>query len=215
MRIVGYGVELKRLTVNDIETVRHHRNSEKINQYMEYRDYISFEQQLNWFNSINNSNNNYFIIEHKGKEVGLIYGAEINWENKTTGNGGIFIWDINYWETATPTASSFLLTDTSILLGLKKTYIKVLSSNHRAIEFNKSLCYRLLPSQEGVINQQYELDIEDYKKLRLSLRQRLFHEKDYKNLTIHFDKENEIDLFYLHLIENQPTENTIDFTITF
>jgi len=213
MIISGYGIVLRRLTQDDIELVREHRNSERIQQYMEYRQEITAEQQLSWFNSINNFNNNYFVIEHHGKKVGLIYGADINWETKTTGNGGIFIWDATYWETATPTASSFLLTDTSILLGLKKTYIKVLSNNPRAIEFNKSLGYNLLPNQEGILNQQYVLDIEDYKKVRSTLRQRLFKPNDYQELTINFNGADSIDQFYVKLIEQQPKENKVDFIL--
>jgi RimJ/RimL family protein N-acetyltransferase len=213
MLISGYGIQLRRLTIEDIELVRQHRNSERIQQYMEYRKEITPEEQLTWFNSINNLNNNYFVIEHQGEKVGLIYGADINWKTKTTGNGGIFIWNSTYWETATPTASSFLLTDTSILLGLEKTYIKVLSTNHRAIEFNKSLGYQLLPNQEGVLNQPYELDINNYKKLREILRKRLFKANDYQQLTIDFNDKNKIDKFYVELIKQQPKENKVDFTI--
>ncbi len=213
MIISGYGIVLRRLTIEDIELVRQHRNSERIQQYMEYRQEITAEQQLTWFNSINNIHNNYFVIEHQGKKVGLIYGADINWETKTTGNGGIFIWDATYWETATPTASSFLLTDTSILLGLEKTYIKVLSTNQRAIEFNKSLGYQLLPNQDGILNQQYVLNIEDYKKVRSTLRQRLFKPSDYATLTINFNDTDSIDQFYVELIAKQPEENKVDFII--
>ena len=213
MIISGYGIVLRRLTTDDIELVRQHRNSERIQQFMEYRQEITAEQQLAWFNSINNVNNNFFVIEHQGKKVGLIYGADINWETKTTGNGGIFIWDATYWETATPTASSFLLTDTSILLGLEKTYIKVLSNNPRAIEFNKSLGYRLLPNQEAILNQQYVLNIEDYKKVRATIRQRLFKPTDYAELTINFNETDSVDQFYVQLIEKQPAANKVDFTI--
>lgn len=213
MLISGYGIVLRRLTIDDIELVRQHRNSERIQQYMEYRKEITPEQQLKWFNGINNINNNYFIIEHHNKKVGLIYGADINWDTKTTGNGGIFIWDANYWETATPTASSFLLTDTSILLGLEKTYIKVLSTNQRAIEFNKSLGYKLLPNQAGILNQQYVLHIEDYKKVRSNLRKRLFKPQEYEELKIEFNPNNKIDQFYIDLINKQPKENKLEFAI--
>ena len=213
MVISGYGIVLRRLTIDDIELVRVHRNSERIQQFMEYRQEITTEQQLDWFNSIDNIHNNYFVIEHQSKKVGLIYGADINWETKTTGNGGIFIWDASYWETVTPTASSFLLTDTSILLGLKKTYIKVLSNNHRAIAFNKSLGYQLLPNQEEVLNQQYLLDIDDYKKVRSTIRQRLFKPTDYAKLTINLNDANSIDQFYLELIAKQPKDNKIDFIL--
>ena len=213
MRILGYGIELKRLTLEDIELVRQYRNSEKIKQYMEYRDHISKEQQLNWFNSVNNINNNYFVIISDKKKVGLIYGANIDWNKKETGNGGIFIWDMNYWNSNTPGTSSFLLTDTSILLGLKRTYIKVLKTNTRAISFNKSLGYELLPGQENIYNQKYVLDIERYKEKRDALVKKIFPHIKNNKVKIIFENDNVINAFYINLINNLPESNKINFEI--
>jgi hypothetical protein len=57
-----------------------------------------------------------------------------------------------------------LLTEISFLLGLERTYIKVLRDNLRAIAFNRNLGYELLPGQENVLNQSYVLTKENYYK---------------------------------------------------
>ncbi len=162
MIISGFGIKLIRLRHEHIEFVREKRNSEKINQYMEFRDEITTEMQEKWFQSINNKFNNYFIIEFQGEQIGMIYGSSVNWELKETANGGIFIWDGKWLETKAPLAASLMLTELSFLLDLKKTFIKVLKDNPRAIAFNKNLGYSLLPGQESKYNQQYVLTEESY-----------------------------------------------------
>ena len=162
MIITGFGVVLVRLQQKDIEMVRQHRNSAAINRLMEYRKEISSEEQEKWFASIDNKFNNYFLIHHKDEQVGLIYGANIDWEKKETGNGGIFIWKEALLETHVPLAASLLLTEISFLLGLERTYIKVLRDNPRAISYNQNLGYELLPGQETVVNQRYVLTKENY-----------------------------------------------------
>ena len=164
MQLRGYGLLLTRVRHSDIELIRQHRNSQAIRQYMEYREEITPEQQENWFHSINNRYNNYFIIHFRDQPVGLIYGSQIDWEKKETGNGGIFIWAQEWMETPVPLASSLLLTETSFLLGQERTYIKVLHDNLRAVAFNRNLGYQLLPGQENVANQRYVLTKENYYK---------------------------------------------------
>ena len=66
-----YGVTLKRLELNDIEEVRQWRNFNHIQNKMQYKEDISSEMQLIWFNSVNNKLNYYFIIiDETGKRVG-------------------------------------------------------------------------------------------------------------------------------------------------
>lgn len=162
MIITGFGVVLVRLQRKDIEMVRNYRNSAAISRFMEYRKEISPGEQEKWFASIDNKFNNYFLIHHKDEQVGLIYGADIDWEKKETGNGGIFIWKEALLETHVPLAASLLLTEISFLLGLERTYIKVLRDNTRAISYNLNLGYELLPGQENVENQRYVLRKENY-----------------------------------------------------
>jgi RimJ/RimL family protein N-acetyltransferase len=162
MIITGFGVTLTRLQHDDIEMVRQHRNAESVNRFMALRNEISKQDQEAWFSAIDNKFNNYFIITHEDKKIGLIYGANISWEKKETGNGGIFIWDEKSYETHAPLAASMLLTEISFLLGMERTYIKVLRDNPRAISYNHNLGYQILSGQESVSNQQYVLIEKNY-----------------------------------------------------
>lgn len=164
MIVTGFGIQLTRLRHEHIEMVRQKRNSKNISQYMEFREEISPEMQEKWFASVNNKFNNYFLIEFKGEQVGMIYGAQVDWEKKETGNGGIFIWESKWMETPVPLASSLMLTETSFLLGLERTYVKILKDNLRAIAFNRNIGYQLLPNQEEIYNQRYVLTKENYFK---------------------------------------------------
>jgi RimJ/RimL family protein N-acetyltransferase len=176
MIITGFGVTLVRLQHQDIELLRQHRNSNAISQFMALRTKISKQQQEKWFKGIDNKFNNYFLIHYDDKAIGLIYGADINWEKKETGNGGVFIWEEGAFETHAPLGASMLLTEVSFLLGMERTYIKVLSTNLRAIAYNQNLGYQILSQQEEVINQKYFLDKENYYRKAERFR-RLFFKK--------------------------------------
>ena len=85
MVIEKYGVKLKRLEEQDIEMVRLWRNSEHVKQYMEFKDYITIEMQKKWFNSLNQSQDYFFIIYHHNYPVGLTEIKHIT-DKKTDGN---------------------------------------------------------------------------------------------------------------------------------
>lgn len=161
MEISGYGVTLRRLTEDKIEMVRNWRNDPKIQQYMEFRDYITPEMQKKWFERINNDNNYYFIIVYEGKEIGLINIRDIDYEKKT-GEPGIFIYDDEYLNTDVPMRASFCMGDFIWgTLKLEKMHIHVLRDNKRAIIMNKAFGYKLADGQEDVENQLYLLTKEN------------------------------------------------------
>ena len=60
MIVRKYGITLRRLALEDIELVRQKRNSQEIRQVMHFKDEITPEMQLKWFESINNFENYYF-----------------------------------------------------------------------------------------------------------------------------------------------------------
>lgn len=162
MILEGYGIRLERLKHEDIELVRTMRNSDHIRNHMAYREIITPAQQEKWFHSINNEHNNYFLIIYNGKKCGMISGAEIDWNKLETGNGGLFIWDEEFHGTSVPLAASLLLTHLSFLIGFRRTYIKTLRDNTRAITYNTTFGYRLEPGQENERNQLYSLTREQF-----------------------------------------------------
>jgi UDP-4-amino-4,6-dideoxy-N-acetyl-beta-L-altrosamine N-acetyltransferase len=65
-------INLRLLSVQDIEMVRSWRNSPEVASYMYNESYITEEQQGNWFNKISkDSNSIYWIIEYESKPLGL------------------------------------------------------------------------------------------------------------------------------------------------
>jgi RimJ/RimL family protein N-acetyltransferase len=192
MEIAKYGIKLLRLKEEEIELVRTWRNSPQIQQYMEYREHITPEMQKNWFLSVDNINNFYFIIYYEGKKIGLINTSNVNWEDLSS-DGGIFIWEESYYDTFVPVWASLCLLETTFLVfGATKSFIKTLRDNQRAITLNTHLGYELLPGQEGVYNQQYTLTRENFEKRAIKIMKAasLLAGKKNLELVIEFDDED-------------------------
>lgn len=163
LTIKQYGVTLHRIAETDLELVRYWRNQSDIANFMEYKNFISPIAQKKWFQSINNKLNYYFIIEFEQKKVGLINVK--NYDRLAGfGEGGIFIWDKNYLGSFAAVYSSLCLLNFMLLKVnvCSKSRVRILKDNDRAINYNKLLGYKLLPNQDDVLNQLYELDKNDY-----------------------------------------------------
>ena len=144
MIIDKYNIRLSRLTQNDIELVRAKRNSLEIREQMIYQKHIDEDAQLKWFNSIDNMFNLYMLIEVNGAKIGLINGKNSDFK-KMESEGGIFIWDIKYHDSIIPVLASVIMLDYNFLIcEFKKSYIKILNSNKKAINFNKQIGYEFL-----------------------------------------------------------------------
>lgn len=164
MKLSKYGIILKRLRTDDIELVRHWRNSPQITQFMEYREYITPEMQQKWFESVDNFENFFFIIEYQGRKIGLINSSKIEWDTVSS-EGGIFLWDENYYETFVPVwASLCLLESTYYVMGAGRSVIKTLRDNERAKKLNVHLGYEMMPGQEEEYNQSYLLTRDSFLK---------------------------------------------------
>jgi UDP-4-amino-4,6-dideoxy-N-acetyl-beta-L-altrosamine N-acetyltransferase len=164
MKLSKYGITLRRLREEDIERVRQWRNSPQISQFMEYRGNITPSMQQEWFNSVNNFENFYYIIEYQQKDIGLINSSKIEWDTVSS-EGGIFLWDAQYYESFIPVWASLCLLETSFfILGAGKSIIKTLRDNERAKKLNAHLGYKLMEGQEEVYNQRYTMTSESFRK---------------------------------------------------
>jgi RimJ/RimL family protein N-acetyltransferase len=152
MIISKYNIRFIRLQEEDIELVRQWRNHPSITRYMVYRENITSEMQKKWFDSINNNFNLYFIIEYKGKKIGLINGKDINWEDKTM-ETGIFIWNKYYRKTHIPTLCTMIFAELGVAVWDLKPRATILKSNERALKYNKMLGFKVIeddPDKEYV-----------------------------------------------------------------
>lgn len=162
MKVFKYGITLERLKEKDIELVRQWRNSDPVRLNMEYREIITQEEQKEWFRSINNLQNNYLLIHYKGEKIGLLNDKNIDWQNRTS-ESGLFLGRTEYYSTFIPYFISVAGIELNFhFLKWRKQYAHILRTNHNAIKYNGELGYNLIPGQDEVENQLYEMTPESY-----------------------------------------------------
>lgn len=195
MIIRKYGITLRRLVLEDIELVRQMRNSEDIRQVMQFREEITPEMQLKWFESINNFENYYYIVEYQGKDVALINDRKMNWEARTS-ESGLFFWDKNYINTFIPILSSLVMLEMGFYyLDWNISYIHIMRDNFAAIGYCQQIGYELADGQDEEENQLYFLSRKNFELKGRNIRRAakafideesgegyvLFEAKDYKS----------------------------------
>jgi len=154
MEIKKYGITLNRLCEDDIELIRVMRNSERIQKFMHYQENITQEMQKKWFQTIDNLDSFYFIIEKDGKKIGLTHGVINNVTNdKVITEGGIFIWEENEYHTHASIACSLIMADlTFYILEIEESKVKVLKSNTKVISYNKKMGYEVYDEDDDVFH---------------------------------------------------------------
>jgi len=169
MKYTKFGVTIERLKEEDIELVRQWRNSPQVVERMEYREYITPEMQKEWFRSISNLNNFYFVINYQGDKIGVINVKDIDWKSRKL-ESGIFIPDEKYWGTFVPSIVSIMLTQMFFrIFGWDHYYAHIMKTNQRAIQYNRSLGYELCEGQEEKENQLYILKKETFETRSIKL----------------------------------------------
>lgn len=143
MIISKYNIRFTRLKEEDIELVRQWRNHSSIKKYMVYREHITAEMQKEWFASVDNNENLYFIIEYKGRKIGLINGKDINWDDKSM-ETGIFIWNKYYRKTHIPTLCTLIFAELGVAIWDLKPRATILKNNERALKYNKMLGFKVI-----------------------------------------------------------------------
>jgi UDP-4-amino-4,6-dideoxy-N-acetyl-beta-L-altrosamine N-acetyltransferase len=209
MYYLKFGFKLSLLKESDLEMVRRWRNAPHITQNMEFREFITPEMQQNWFRSINNIHNLYFVIEYKGEKIGLTNGKNLDFEN-STGEAGIFLYEKKYQKTPVPAILAIM--GAEIFFDLFKwnaAYAHVLKENRAMKMYVQFLGYRLCEGQEGKINQKYQMTRETYNKNKAILRKAMslvVKMKEKGRLVIEReDFTDERILFWEeHLLKNNP-----------
>lgn len=141
MLIRKFGIELRRITSDDIETIRLWRNQDFVRKNMHYTQPISASQQKEWFEKLDPKCNLYFIIIHRGFQIGLINLKDINWKYKEA-EAGIFVGEEIHLDTITPILATIAVMDLAFdVLKLEKLKAKINKQNAKAIKFNKSIGY--------------------------------------------------------------------------
>lgn len=184
MIVKQYGLLYTRVTHDDIELIRYWRNKPFIKQTMQFQEYITRDMQEQWFKKINNKYNYYFIIHHQNQKIGLISCKDTN-EQKVA-EGGIFFWDINYWNTPIPAFASLTMLEAifEIFQSGNTSIITVLKDNHHALSFNQHLGYKIYNETEKTY--QLKLTLEEYfqKTIRLKRAAQILAGKENSTIQI-------------------------------
>lgn len=195
----NYGMRFIRLQIEHLELIRYWRNHPSITQFMEDNEPITYEAQLQWFEKVNTNDNLFFVAEYENQCIGLISGKGFN-EDKSVGEGGIFIWEQRLLNTTVPVYLSMALIELSfVYCNFKYAYARILKTNKRAIKFNKLLGYKLEPNQEEVSNQLYKLTTENYLTKRKTLISGLGEQANSPKLV--FSKKDKLSGYKDHFMQ--------------
>jgi RimJ/RimL family protein N-acetyltransferase len=171
MIISRYGINLVRVQKEHIETIRVWRNDPKIREHMFFKSEITAEMQLNWFNSIHNDQNFYFMVCPTDQPIGLISLSSIDYEHNKA-FAGLFIYDDNFLGTDIPVRSSLCLLDVFFAhTAIDTLYAKVRDTNIVADQYNTSLGFERIKKIELGQGYEYGLEKEKYFKKAQTLRQ--------------------------------------------
>jgi len=80
MKVHRYGITLERITPEHLEMVRQWRNDPKISKFMFHQGEITSAMQQEWFESINNISNFFFIIHYHVNQLGFFIILAIDWD---------------------------------------------------------------------------------------------------------------------------------------
>ncbi len=129
---------------------------------MAFREQISPEQQIKWFESINNDRNRFFVIQIHDQPVGLTEFKKIDFE-KREAEAGIFIYDKRYRDSIFSYAVSILLLDYGFGdLNFEKVFAYILDSNPRAVRYNKSFGFESVSESDVDGKRLYQLTKSRY-----------------------------------------------------
>ena len=173
MRMLNAHVELTRLHVSDIEQVREWRNAPHISKHMLSKTYITEEMQKNWFDSLDDDTNFYFVIHVQGKKVGVVSIKDINFQLQTA-EPGIFIAETQHSLPQTPFGAALLLNDFAFnTLKLKKLVMRMLDNNKKAMRFNRTLGYVAKKTVSAEQYTLYELTADRYNQKKQQIEKLL------------------------------------------
>jgi RimJ/RimL family protein N-acetyltransferase len=192
MKITRYGITLEKLKQEQIEMVRQWRNDPKIVQFMFHRGEITADMQAEWFKSIDNEQNFFFIVHYGNEPVGLINISSIDWENKTAYTG-LFIYEEKFWGTEVPVMASLAMLDIfMLLLDIQCAYAKVKGNNPVAHNYNAALGFSRTKKIELGQGYEYILQKEIYLLKTKELRNAAIRLRENKTI-IELDAQSKSD----------------------
>jgi RimJ/RimL family protein N-acetyltransferase len=192
MKITRYGVALERLEEDRIDLLRTWRNDDKIAKFMFHQGAITPLMQRDWFLSIDNEQNYFFIINYRNQPAGLINISSVDWDNRTAYTG-LFIYDEKLLATDVPVMASLAMLDVFfILFDIQVAYAKVKGTNKVAHNYNSALGFVRTKKIEMGLGYEYMLQKEIYLLQSVQLRNAAIRLKG-NSTAIQLNRKNKTD----------------------
>jgi hypothetical protein len=214
MIVNKYGLALHRLKECHLETVRSGRNSLGVQQAMFFQQHISPAMQMDWFARIFNRFNCYFVVEHKGRQIGMVSGKDGDYQ-KGVAEVGAFFWDERFVRTHIPMIACLVgLEVLFCLLDFKAALLRSRAQNSSALQFVRHLGCSLEEQDKNAGMALYRLNREAFLEKAAPLRSRmgrLF--KDTRPLNwddVDLSKVTALERKVLYTGLPQPLQATVD-----
>jgi len=147
---------------HNLETVRQWRNLDIVRLAMIYREPITPEKQQEWFQTIQNIHNIYFVSHYNGEAIGVNNLKNICYE-KNIAEGGVFVGNEKYLHSEMAVVAAFYLSYFAFhALGLNTIYAKVVAENTRAESYSNDLGFTLIKTESNI--QWWQMTKEDFQK---------------------------------------------------
>lgn len=161
--IINEELKLKPIDINDMENMRKWRNEENKNSTFVNTKFITEENQLSWYNSYKNSNNDMmFIIVYRNIKVGMIGLYEIDYDNKKAEFGRLLIGDKNFRGKNLGFECTKALCQYGINnLSLNKIKLEVFKNNDYAVNVYKKVGFKTIGE---IIENSVEMLVMEYTK---------------------------------------------------
>lgn len=149
-----FGVTLKPLSEDMLETVRQWRNDPEVAKHMLTREYISAEQQVQWFKRMSQDPTQmYWVAWFKEQPIGVASLTEINTQSKTVAPG-MYIYPQEFKNNIVPFCVAFALNDYAFEeLKLETLIGKIFTDNESSLRFHEKCGYKKFMPNTGMQNE--------------------------------------------------------------
>lgn len=160
-----YGVTLKPLTDEMLETVRGWRNDPVIADQMLDKHHITAEEQQQWFARLQGDRSRaYWVAWFKDEPIGVASLVDISLEQGSAAPG-MYIYPERYRNNIVPFCVAFALNDFAFeVLKLNLLHGKVYASNSASLRFHLKSGYQVTETRDDLIYMQ--LTYADYQTAR-------------------------------------------------
>lgn len=154
-------VDLREISVYDLQLIRFWRNKNHVRNQMNSSDLINSKDQKKWFLSLNKKNNHIFIYSEGDIDVGVVV-CKITDVSKKIFDIGIYCGNEEYLGSPINFISIIKIHDYAFIkLDLNKCITSIKNDNYSVIKMDKRIGYRFKKNINKDFDQ-YILSKEDY-----------------------------------------------------